>query len=95
MFFYIAFSIIKQRKHLNAMDFFDIILREEGLYHLRDDMEELRTEILKRLDLLELKDSPEELMKAMQKLLDDHKSKLENTKKEVGEIVMDASGRRN
>jgi hypothetical protein len=58
-------------------------------------MEELRTEILKRLDLLDLKDSPEELMKAMQKLLDDQKTKLENTKKEVGEIVMDASGRRN
>ncbi len=77
------------------MDFFDIILREEGLYHLKDDLEGLRKEILKRLDLLDLKDSPDELMTAMQKLLDDQKNKLEDTKKEVGEIIMSASGRKN
>jgi hypothetical protein len=77
------------------MDFFDIILREEGLYHLKEDLVELRKEILKRLDLLDLKDSPDELLAAMQKLLDGQKNKLEDTKKEVGEIIMSATGRKN
>jgi hypothetical protein len=86
---------MKKLSYQIAMDFFDIILREEGLYHLKDDMVELRKEILKRLDLLDLKDSPDKLMEAMQKLLDTQKNKLESTRKEVGEIIMSASGRKN
>ncbi len=95
LFLYILSFIIWKLSYLIAMGFFEIILREEGLYHLKDNQEELRKEILKRLNLLDLKDSPEELLEAMQKLLDASKNKLESTRKEVGEIIMSASGRKN
>jgi hypothetical protein len=77
------------------MDYFERILREEGLYHLKDDAEKLREEILKRLGLLELKDSPCELLHAMQKLLETNRKKFKNTKKELGNKIIDVLGRRN
>ena len=77
------------------MDIFDQILRENGLLHLKDDIEELRLEILKKLGLSELKDSPVELMKAMEQLLEENKKRLERTQKNIGKTILDASGRRN
>lgn len=77
------------------MDFFEKILREEGLYHLKDDTERLREEILKRLGLLDLKDSPCELLEAMQKMIEDNRKKLNSSKRSIGNRIIDALRRRN
>ncbi len=77
------------------MDIFEQILRENGLLHLKDDIEGLRLEILRKLGLSDLKDSPIELMKALEALLEENRKRLERTQKNIGKTILDASGRRN
>lgn len=72
------------------MDAYDELLTKLGLLHLKDRPDELRDAVLRELGLFDLRDNPAELSKKLAEQIELNKKRLDDVRKDVGELIQHA-----